>query len=68
MDRTSKLYAYYGYLCQFPTTITVAPDGTVMLIYYANVIETWNQIGLDTVLNNSNMTWGYKSFTDVTPH
>ena len=66
MDRASKLCAYYGYIRQFPTTMTVAPDGTVTVVNHANLIETWNQISLDTVLNNANITWGGKSFTDVT--
>ena len=60
MDRTSKLYYYYGYLRQFPTTTTIAPDGMFTLGNHANFIETWNRIGLDTVLNNANMTWGGK--------
>ena len=68
MDRTSKIYAYYGYLRQFPTTMTVALDGTVTLADHANSIDTWNRIGLDTVLKNANMTRGDKSFTDVTHH
>ena len=67
MDRTSKLYAYYGYIFQFPTTMTVAPDGMVTIGNHANLIETWNIIGLDTVLNNANMTWGDKLFTNVAP-
>ena len=60
MDRTSKLYAYYDYLRQFPTTMNVALDGTVTLDDHANLIETCSRIGLDTVLNNVNMTWGDK--------
>ena len=68
MYRTSKLYAYYGYLHQFPTTITISLYGTVTLGNHANLIDTWNRIGLDTVLKNAKMTWGKKSFTDVTPH
>ena len=48
--------------------MTVAPDGTVTIGYHANLIETWNRIRLDTVLNNYNITWGYKAFTDVTHH
>ena len=55
MNRTSKLYAYYGYLRQFPITVTVVPDGTITLGDHSNLIETWNQIRLDTVLNNANM-------------
>ena len=68
MDRTSKLYAYYGYLRQFPATMADATDGTVTLGDHANLIETWNRIGLNNVPNNANMTWESKSFTDVTPH
>ena len=68
MDRTSKIYSYYGYLRQFPTRMTVSPYGTVMLGNHANLIETWNRIRIDTILNNANMTWGDKSFTEVTPH
>ena len=48
--------------------MTVAPDGTVTLGDHANLIETWNLIGLNTVLNNVNMTWGDKSFNYVTPN
>ena len=58
MDRTSKLYAYYGYLRQFSTTVTVVPDDTATLGDHSNLIETWNRIRLDTLLNNVNMTWG----------
>ena len=48
--------------------MTVAPDGTVTLWDHANLVETWNRIGIGTVLNNANIIWGDKSFTDVTPH
>ena len=68
MYRTSKLYAYYRYLHTFSTTMTVAPDGTVTIGDHANLIQTWNRIGIDTVLNNMNMTWGDKSFTDFVTH
>ena len=60
MDRTSKIYAYYGYLCQFPITMNIVPDGTVTLGDHANLIETWNRIGLNTVLNYAHMTRGDK--------
>ena len=40
MDRNSKLYAYCGYLRQFPTTMTVAPYGTVTLGDHSKFIET----------------------------
>ena len=56
MDRTSKLYSCYGYLRQFPTNVIVVPDGTVTRVNHANLIETWNRIRLNTVLNNVNMT------------
>ena len=68
MYRTYKLYAYYGYLRQFLTTMTVAPDGTFTLCDHSNLIETWNLIGIDTVLNNSNITLGKTLFTDFTLH
>ena len=68
MDRTSKLYAYYDNLHNFPTTVTVALDGAFTLGNHANLVETWNRIRLDTALNNVNMTWGDKPFTDITPH
>ena len=68
MYRTSKLYACYSYLRQFPTTVNIAPDGMVTLDSHAKFIDSWNRIGLDTLLNNANMTWGDKLFTDVTPH
>ena len=45
-----------------------SPDGTVTLGDHANLIDTWNRIILNTVLSNANMTWGDKSFTDVTSH
>ena len=67
MDRTFKIYDYYGYLCQLPITMTVAPAGTVTLGDYANLIETQNLIWIYTVLNNDNIIWGDNSFTDVTP-
>ena len=58
MDKTSKMYAYYGYLCQFSITMNVDSDVTVMLGNYDKFIETWNRIGLDTVMNNANIAWG----------
>ena len=60
MDRNSKLYAYYGYIFKCTTKVTVATDGTVRLGNHANLIETWNRFGLETVLNNVNMKWGDK--------
>ena len=48
--------------------MNVALDGTVTIGDHAKFIETWNRIGIDTVLNNENITWRDKSFTDVTPH
>ena len=68
MENNSKLYAYYGYLRQFITMMTVALDSTVTPGNHANLIDTWNRIILNTVLKNANMTWGDKSFTDVTSH
>ena len=55
-------------ICRSPTTFLPDTAGTHTLGDHANLIETWNQIGLDVVLNNANMTWGDKTFTDVTPH
>ena len=53
---------------RFPTTFLPDTGGTYTLDNHANLIETWNQIGLDVVLNNANMTLGDKSFNDITPH
>ena len=44
MDRTSKIYAYYGCLRQFPTTMNVSPDSMVTLGNHANLIDTCNRI------------------------
>ena len=68
MDKISKIYAYYGMICRFPTTFLPDATGTYILGNHANLLEIWNQIGLDVVVNNSNMTWGDKIFTAVTPH
>ena len=68
MDNISQSYAYYGMICRLPTTFLPDAVGTYILGDHTNFIKTWNQIGLDIVLNNANMTWGYKTFTDVTPH
>ena len=68
MSNTSRLYAYFGFLRQFTTMVTVVPDDTVTIGNHANLIDTWNRIRLDTVLNNVNITWGDNSFTDVTLH
>ena len=35
---------------------------------FKNLLETWNQIELNVVLNIANMTWGNKTFADVVPH
>ena len=68
IDKISKSYAYYGMIRRFPITFLLDAGGTYTLGDYANLIETWNQIGLDVVLNNANMTWGNNNFTDVNPH
>ena len=68
IDKIFKIYAYYGMICSFPTTFLPDATGTYTLGDHANLLKTWNQIGLDVVLNNANMTWGDKTFTDVTPH
>ena len=54
-------------ICRFPTTSLPDAAGTYTLDDHANLLEAWNQIGLDVVLNNANMKWGDKTFTDVTP-
>ena len=64
----SKTYAYYSMIFRFPTTFLPYAEGTYTLGDHANLLETWNQIGLEVVLNNAIMTWGDKTFTDVTPH
>ena len=53
---------------RFPTTFLPDAAGTYILGDHANFLENWNQIGLDVVLNNANMTWGDNTFTNVTPH
>ena len=58
IDKVSKSYAYYGMICRFPTTFLPDAWGTYTLGDHANLLKTWNQIGLDVVLKNSNMTWG----------
>ena len=68
IDNIYKIYAYYGMICRFPTTFLPDAAGTYTLGDHANLIETWNQIGLDVVLNNANMPRGGNTFTDVTPH
>ena len=68
MDKISKSYAYYGMIHRSPTTFLPDAAGTYILGDHANLLENWNQIGLDVVLNNANMTWGDKTFTNVTPH
>ena len=68
IDKISKSYAYYGMILRFPTTFLPDAAGAYILSDHANSLETWNQIGLDVVLNNANMTWVDKTFTDVTPH
>ena len=68
INKVSKSYAYYGMILSFPMTFLPDAGGTYTLVDHANLLETWNQIGLDVVLNNDNMTWGDKTFTDVIPH
>ena len=68
IDNISKSYAYYGMIRRFPITFLLDAGGTYTLGNYANLLETWNQIRLDVFLNKANMTWGDKTFTDVTPH
>ena len=68
IDQVSNSYAYYGMIRRFPTKFLPDTGGTYTLSDHINLLKTWNQIGLDVVLNNDNMTWGYKTFTDVTPH
>ena len=68
MDNISKSYAYYGMICRFPMTFLPDATRTYILGNHAILLETWNQIGLDVVLNNTNMTWGDKTSTDVSLH
>ena len=68
IDKVSNSYAYYGMICRFPTTILPDPGRTYTLGNHANLLETWNQIGLDVVLNNANIIWGDRTFTDITLH
>ena len=68
MDKIIKRYAYYGIICRFPTTFLPDAAGTYILGDHANLLENLNRIRLDIVLRNSNMTWGGKTFTNVTPH
>ena len=53
---------------RFPTTFLPDATGTHIFGDHANLLETGKQIGLDEVVNNANMTWGDKTFTNVTPH
>ena len=68
IDKISKSYTYYGMIRRLPITFLLDAGGTYTLGDHANLLETWNQIGFDVVLNNVNITWGGKTFTDVTPH
>ena len=68
MDNISKSYAYYGMIRRSPTTFLPDAIGTYILGDHANLLETWNQIGLDVVVKNANMTWGGNTFTNVNPH
>ena len=53
---------------RFPTTFLPDAGGTYTLVKHTSLLKTWNQIGLDVVMNNANMTWGEKTFTDVNPY
>ena len=68
MDKTSKQFAYYGEIKRFPTTFAANAAGNQVLGDFKNLLETWNQIELNVVLNIANMTWGNKTFADVVPH
>ena len=50
IDKVSKSYAYYGMICRSPTTFLPDAGGTYTLGDHANLLETWNQIGIDVVL------------------
>ena len=58
MDNISKSYSHHGMIRRLPTTFLPDAAGTYILGNHANLLETWNQIRLDVVLNNANMTWG----------
>ena len=53
---------------RFPTAFLPDAGGTYTLGDHVNLLKTLNQIRLDVVLNNANMTLGDNTFTDVTPH
>ena len=55
-DKIFKSYAYYGMIRRFPTMVLLDTTGTYIIGNHANLLETWNQIGLDVVVNNANMT------------
>ena len=67
-DKTSKSFGYYGMIRRFPTTYRPGAAGNNVLDDHTNFLATWNQISLEVVLNNANMTWGDKSYTDIIPH
>ena len=56
MDNIYKSYAYYGMIHRLPTTFLPDATGTHILGDHANLLETWNQIGVDVVVNNTNMS------------
>ena len=58
MDKISKSYAYYGMILRFPMSFLPDAEGTYIIGDHANLFKTWNQIGLDLVLNNANMNGG----------
>ena len=66
LEASSKRFSYNGILKRIATTRTVdSDDGTNTFGDFRDLLESWNQISLSLVLQNSNQTWGDKTWTDV---
>ena len=71
LEASSKRFSYHGALKRIPTTCTVAAADKGGAITFGNqkdLLESWNQISLETILKNANQTWGDKTWTNVIPH
>ena len=69
LEASSKRFSYHGSLKRIPTTWTIHPaDGTITFGNHRDLLESWNQISLETILRNANETWGDETWTNTVPH
>ena len=68
LEAISKQFSYNGLVKRVPLSKIVEADGTITFGDNKSILESWNQISLEAVLQNANETWGDRTWNDVVPH